>query len=177
MSVVVRTTGDALAVAGPIRDLVRSIDPDLPIVWMRTMDDIASASVARPRFLMTLMSVFAAAALLLGAIGVYGVISHGVAQRTSEIGVRMALGAGRQGVLAQVLRRFLAVAAVGILLGMGAALGASRILSSLLYQVSATDPTTFVGVGALLTLVALGAVLVPAIRASRIEPARVLKQE
>lgn len=177
MYMVVRTVVDPETLVAGVRAAIWSVDQNVPIKYEMTMEEVVGRTMADSRLTTLLLLVFGALALSLGAVGVYGVASFAVSQSAFEIGVRMALGAGRQGVLVQVLRRFLAVAAVGILLGMGAALGASRILSSLLYQVSATDPATFLGVGALLTLVALGAVLVPAIRASRIEPSRVLKQE
>ena len=177
MYMVARTSGDPETLVPGVRAGIWSVDQDVPIRYERTMEEVVSRTMADSRLTTLLLLVFGVLALSLGAVGVYGVASFAVSQSAFEIGVRMAMGAGRQSVLAQVLRRFLAVAAVGILLGMGAALGASRILSSLLYQVSATDPTTFLGVGALLTLVAVGAVLVPALRASRIEPAQVLKQE
>jgi ABC-type antimicrobial peptide transport system permease subunit len=153
------------------------VDGDVPVKYERTMEEVVSRTMADSRLTTLLLMVFGGLALGLGAIGVYGVASFAVTQSTFEIGVRMALGAGRNGVLAQVMRRFLAVAGVGIALGLFAAFGTSRVLSSLLFRVSSTDPPTFLGVAALLTLVALGAVLVPAFRASRIEPARVLKEE
>jgi hypothetical protein len=177
MYLLVRTGGDLQALIPGVQAAVWSVDQDVPIALVRTMEEVVARTLAESRLTTLLLSVFGLLALTLGAVGIYGVASFAVSQSSFEIGVRMALGAGREGVLAQVLRRFLAVAGVGILLGMGAALGASRALSSLLYQVSATDPATFVGVGLFLVLVAMAAVFVPALRASRIEPARVLKQE
>ncbi len=175
MSVVVRTHGDPLAVAGPVRDLVRTIDPDLPIVWMRTMDDIASESVARPRFSMALMAVFASVALLLGAIGVYGVISHGVAQRTNEIGIRMALGAGSGAVAGMVVRQGLTLAFFGIVVGLAASFGVTRLLTAFLFKVSPTDPLTFVVVVGVILGVVLTASYLPARRASRVDPLAALR--
>jgi predicted permease len=177
MYLLVRTGGDLQALIPGVQAAVWSVDEDVPIALVRTMEEVVARTLADSRLTTLLLSVFGLLALTLGAVGIYGVASFAVSQSSFEIGVRMALGAGREGVLAQVLRRFLAVAGVGILLGMGAALGASRVLSSLLYQVSATDPATFLGVGLFLVLVAMAAVFVPALRASRIEPARVLKQE
>jgi putative ABC transport system permease protein len=177
MYLLVRTDGDLEALIPGVRAAVWSVDQDVPITLVRTMEEVVARTLADSRLTTLLLLVFGLLALTLGAVGIYGVASYAVSQSSFEIGIRMAMGAGREGVLAEVLGRFLAVAGVGIVLGMGAALGASRVLSSLLYQVSATDPTTFLGVGLFLALVALMAVFVPAFRASRVEPARVLKQE
>jgi predicted permease len=177
MSVVVRTHRDPLTVAGPIRDLVRAIDPDLPIVWMRTMEDIASSSVARPRFLMTLMMVFAGVALILGAIGVYGVISHGVAQRTNEIGIRIALGAGSGAVAGMVVRQGITLALAGVVTGLLSAIAATRLMTGFLFSVSPTDPWTFVVVVGVILGVVLMSSYLPARRASRVDPLVALRTE
>jgi len=177
MGVMVRTDGDPLAVAGPIRELVRAVDSNLPIVWMRTMDDIASASVARPRFLMTLLGLFAAVALALGAMGVYGVISHGVAQRTNEIGIRMALGAGSGAVAGMVVRQGLALALTGVVFGLAAAIAATRVMVGFLFNVSPTDPWTFTAVVGIILAVVLAASYLPARRASRVDPLVALRME
>jgi putative ABC transport system permease protein len=177
MSLMVRTTGDPLAVAGPIRDVVRTLDPDLPIAWMRTMDDIASASVSRPRFLMTLLALSAAVALILGAIGVYGVVSHSVAQRTNEVGIRMALGAASVSVTAMIVRQGLALALLGVVIGVAAAIAATRLLTGFLYEVSATDPLTFAFVVVMIFLVAFFSCFIPARRASRVDPLVALRTE
>ena len=177
MSVVVRTDGDPLAVAGSFREMVRAIDPDLPIVWMRTMDDIASASVARPRFLMTLLGLFAGVALALGAIGVYGVISHGVAQRTNEIGIRMALGAESGAVAGMVVRQGLVLALIGVAVGLAAAFAATRLMAGFLFNVSPTDPWTFTAVVGIILGVVLVASYLPARGASRVDPLVALRSE
>jgi len=177
MGVIVRTDGDPLAVAGPIRETVRAVDSDLPIVWMRTMDDIASASVARPRFLMMLLGLFAAVALALGAIGVYGVISHGVNQRTNEIGIRMALGAGSGAVAGMVVRQGLALALIGVVVGLAAAIAATRLMVGFLFNVSPTDPGTFTAVVGIMLGVVLAASYLPARRASRVDPLVALRME
>jgi len=177
MSLMVRTSGDPLSVANPIREIVGATDPDLPIVWMQTMDDIASWSVARPRFLMSLLVLFASVALLLGAVGVYGVISHTVAQRTSEIGIRMALGAGAGSVAGMVLRQGMTTAAVGVIAGVGAAIAATRLLSGFLFDVSPTDPMTFLCVVAILLAAVFAASFFPARRASRVDPLVALRSE
>ena len=176
-SVMVRTDGDPLAVAGPIREMVRAIDPGLPIVWMRTMDEIASASVASPRFLMTLLAVFASVALVLGAIGVYGVIAHGVVQRTNEIGIRIALGAGSGAVAGMVVRQGLALALIGVLLGVAASAAATRLMTGFLFNVSPTDPWTFAGVVGVILGVVLVASYIPARRASRVDPLEALRTD
>ncbi len=177
MSIVVRTSGDPEAVAGPLRDLVRSLDPNLVILRMKTMDDIVSASVAEPRFLMSALGAFAAIALLLGMIGVYGVVSHGVAQRTSEIGIRVALGAQRHEVVALVIRQGMVTALIGAGIGLAAALAATRVMTGLLHDVSPTDPGTLGLVSAAVVLVALLASYVPARRASRVDPLEALRVE
>jgi hypothetical protein len=177
MYMAVRASGDLEALIPGVRAAVWAVDESIPITSVRSMEEVVNRTMADSRLTTLLLMVFGALALTLGAVGVYGVASYAVSQSTFEIGVRMALGAGRDGVMAGVLRRFLGVAGIGISLGLVAAMGASRVLSSLLYQVSATDPLTFVGVAAILTLVAVVAVVFPAFRASRVQPAHVLKQE
>jgi predicted permease len=177
MYLAVRTSGDPEALVAGIRAAIWSLDRGLPINAVRTMEEVVGRTMAGSRLTTFLLSVFGILALTLGAVGVYGVASYAVSQSTFEIGVRLALGAGKEGILLGTLRRFLAVSGIGIVLGLAGAMGASRVLSRFLYQVSATDPATFVGVGLFLALVTLGAVLVPAYRASRVEPARVLNQE
>jgi hypothetical protein len=177
MYLVVRTSRDPEALIPGVRAAIWSLDRDIPINYVRTMEEVVSRTMADARLTTLLLMIFGVLALMLGAVGVYGVASFAVSQSTFEIGVRLALGAGKEGILLGTLRRFLGVSCVGILLGLGGAFGASRILAGFLYQVSATDPLTFLGVGLFLTLVTLGAVVIPAHRASRVEPARVLKQE
>jgi ABC-type antimicrobial peptide transport system permease subunit len=177
MYLLVRAENEPEALVSGVRAAIWSVDGDIPVTHVRTMEEVVNRTMAGSRLTTLLLLAFGAFALVLGAVGVYGVASYAVTQSTFEIGVRMALGAGRKGVMVGILRRFLGVAGLGIVLGMGVALGASRILSSLLYQVSATDPAAFLAVGGFLTLVALAAVLIPAIRASQVEPAKVLKQE
>ncbi|KPJ94149.1 MAG: hypothetical protein AMS18_04330 [Gemmatimonas sp. SG8_17] len=176
-TLVVRTQGDPLSLAGPVRELVRALDPELPIVWLRTMDDIAAASLARPRFLMTVLAVFAGAALLLGAIGVYGVISHAVALRTNEIGIRIALGASGGAVTGLVVKQGMQLALVGMVVGLAVAIAATRLMRGFLFEVSPTDPWTFAAVSVLMIAVGLAACYVPARRASRIDPLAALRQE
>jgi predicted permease len=175
-SVIVRASGDPMNLAGPVREAVRGLDPDLPIVYMRTMDQFAAAAVARPRFLMTLLGVFAAAALTLGAIGIYGVIAHAVARRTGEIGIRMALGAQGGEVVRMVVGQGMAVVILGVVGGVSGALLLTRVMEGLLYELSPTDPSTFVLVALAVTAIGLLACYLPARRASRVEPTTALRR-
>jgi predicted permease len=177
MYLVVRTSGDPETLIPGVRAAIWSLDQDIPINYVRTMEEVVSRTMADARLTTLLLMIFGTLALILGAVGVYGVASFAVSQSTFEIGVRLALGAGTEGILLGTLRRFLGISSVGILLGLAGAFGVSRILARFLYQVSATDPPTFLGVGLFLTLVTLGAIVIPAHRASRVEPASVLKQE
>jgi putative ABC transport system permease protein len=141
------------------------------------MTDVMSASLAAERFNMTLMGIFAAVALLLAAIGIYGVISYSVTQRTHEIGVRMALGAKAGDVLRGVLKEGLLLAGVGVAIGIGAAFAVSRVMASLLFGVSVTDPMIFVTIPIILIGVALGATFIPARRATKVDPMIALRYE
>ncbi len=177
MSVVVRTAPGATVDVASIRAIVRRLDPALPLAGVTTMGRILEDSTDGERFSMTVLGGFAAVALLLAAIGLYGVLAYSVLQRTPEIGVRMALGAETRHVLALVLRQGLALTLVGLGLGVVGALAFSRVMSSLLYETQATDPATYVGVSLVLALVALLACLLPARRAMRIDPVIALRQE
>jgi putative ABC transport system permease protein len=177
MWVVVRTGGDPLALVRGLRARVWQLDSSLPVDDVHAMTDLLGRSVAEPRFNSALLSLFAGAALLLAAIGIYGVLSYTVTQRTGEIGVRMALGATRGGVMRLVVSQGLGVALAGIVLGTLAALGLARALESLLYGTSGRDPVIFAGAVALLTTVAAFAAWVPARRASRIDPLQALRYE
>jgi putative ABC transport system permease protein len=160
-----------------IREQVRAIDKDLPIYRVRTMDEYVSRSVSLPRLDSTLLGIFAALALALAAVGVYGVMSYGVAQRTNEMGIRMSLGAQQGDVLRLVLRQGLVVALVGVGLGLVGALGAMRLLASLLFGVSPSDPVTFGCVACILMLCAVAACYIPAWRASHVDPMVALRYE
>jgi putative ABC transport system permease protein len=177
MSLVVRTEGEPGALAGPVRELVHSLDPNLVVLRMLDMDEIISRSVARPRFVMTLLGVFAGVALLLGMIGAYGVVSHGVAQRTHEIGLRIALGADRGEVVGMVIRQGMFTVLIGAAIGLVAALATTRVMAGLLHEVSPTDLWTFVIVLLAVVLVALVASYIPARRASRVDPLVALRVE
>jgi putative ABC transport system permease protein len=177
MNVVVRTSRPPMTLAADVRGIVREHDAALPIANLSSMDDVLYASVARPRFITLLLAVFAGVALALAAIGTYGVMAYTVAQRRQEIGIRMALGAESASVLRMVLSQGLGIAAVGLVLGVAGAFALTKLLSSLLFNVSATDPAAFLSGPVVLALVATLACLVPAYRATRVHPASVLKQE
>jgi putative ABC transport system permease protein len=177
MAVVVRAASNPLGLVAAIRRVVADIDPNQPIYAERTMQQILAGSLAARRFSMLLLSIFAAVALLLAAVGIYGVMSYSVTQRTRELGVRMALGASTGDVLRLVVRQGLTLALIGLGLGIGAALALSRVLVSLLFEVTATDPATFAGLSTLLVLIAAVACLVPALRAARVDPVTALRHE
>ena len=177
VAVVLRTEGDPAAVMGPVRDAVEEIDPRDVIYTVQTMDEVVSNSFAARRLSMILLGVFASLALLLACVGIYGVISYLVSQRTREIGVRMALGAQRDDVLRLVLGHGARMALIGVAIGVAAALALTRLMSRLLFGVSATDPLTFAGVAILLTLVALAACYIPARRAMRLDPIAALRHD
>jgi putative ABC transport system permease protein len=177
MTVALRTDGDPLALAAPARAAVRDLDPDQPIASVRRMDDLLAAATARYRFNLLLLSLFAASALLLAAVGLYGVISQLVAQRTREIGIRLALGAEPRRVLRLVLGEGLRLAAAGLAVGVAAALLASRVMATLLFEVRATDALVYASVPLLLAAVALLATYIPARRATRVDPTISMRYE
>jgi putative ABC transport system permease protein len=177
MWVVVRSDGDPSALGGTIRRIVQEVDRSVPVSDVRTMDAVISGSLQRARFTMLLVGAFAAAALLLGAVGIYGVMSYIVGQRTQELGVRLALGAPRFGVMALVVGRAAKLALAGAVIGLLAALFGTKALGTLLYGISATDPLTFVAVPVLFLVVAVLASYAPAIRATRADPVRALRAD
>jgi putative ABC transport system permease protein len=177
VSLVVRTSTDPAAMAPAVRRAVQEIDPNEPVFNVNTMGEVLSDSVATQRLSMMLLSIFAAVALVLAAVGIYGVMSYAVAQRTHEFGIRMALGAEGRDVLRMVVRQGMLLALAGVGAGLLGALALTRVMSSLLYGVSATDPVTFVGVPFVLALVALAACLVPARRATKVDPMVALRYE
>jgi predicted permease len=168
---------DPLALTRSVRDAFTEVDPLIPVGSTRSMEQVLSHSLALRNFMRMLLSAFAILALLLAAIGIYGVISYAVSQRTREIGVRMALGATPSGMLALILRESLQLILFGIAIGVAAALGLTRMLASMLYGVSSTDPLIFLSVTALLVVIALAACLIPARRAMRIDPMVALRHE
>jgi ABC-type antimicrobial peptide transport system permease subunit len=177
MNVVLRTRQPVEAVAPSIRSVVRSMDPALPIVQMRSMEEVVGVSVARQRLLSLLLGIFAAVALALAAIGTYGILSYMVTERQREIGIRLALGAGAGRVQRLLLGHGLGIAAVGIGLGILGALGLSRLTASLLFGVSPYDPVTFVVVAVVIAGVAAAACLAPVRRATRVDPLTVIRGE
>lgn len=177
LGIVVSTRGDSLAIAGTIRETVRALDPDVPTGSLRPMDALIAAATSRLRFQVSLITLFAAAGLLLAGIGLSGVLAQMVATRTREIGIRRALGASRQNVLALVFGRALLLAGAGIAIGLAAAWATTRILKSMLFDVSPTDPTTFAAVALILLAASVLAALVPAWRALRVHPSVALRQE
>jgi putative ABC transport system permease protein len=177
MTIAMRTQADPHTAAGVLRRSVSAVDPNLAVFNIGTMDDRITASLSQSRFSTMLLTAFGAIALLLAAIGVYGIISYGVTQRTQEIGIRMALGAQGNQVLGMMVRHGAALAALGLGIGLIAALTLTRLLSTLLFQVSPTDPPTFATGAIVLSAVALLAVLLPARRAARVDPLVALRYE
>ena len=177
MTLVVRAETEPLALADAVRREVLALDKDQPIADVITMDQLLADSVSRARFSTFLLGVFAGVALLLAAVGIFGVMSYGVSERTHEIGVRMALGAQASHVRALVVRQGMTLTLIGIGIGLGAAFGLTRVMISLLYGVSATDPLTFLGISVLLALVAMLACYLPAWRATKVDPMIALRYE
>lgn len=177
MSYVVRTTSPMNLVEAVARQRLREVDPNQPLFKVARMEELLSASTAEPRFYSRVLAAFSFIALLLATLGIYGVISYTVAQRTREIGIRVALGARPRNILASVMAGSSALVAGGLLLGVAGAIAATRVLRSFLFEVTATDAATFIGVSVLLAAVALAASYIPARRAMRIDPMNALRYE
>jgi len=177
LTLVVRTATDPASLAPALRQVVTEMDKDLPLYDVRTMESLVARSVARQRFSMTLVGVFAVLAMLLSAVGIFSVMSFLVAQRTHEIGIRMALGAQARDILSMVIRHGVGLTLVGVAVGLAASLALTRLMSGLLYEVSATDPFVYGGITALLAAVALLACYVPARRATKVDPLVALRYE
>jgi predicted permease len=177
MSIAIRTKGPPMLLAGPVRQAIWRLDPRLPVANLRTTADIISGSTARTSFTMLLLGIAAAVALLLGTVGIYGVISYVVSQRTQEIGVRMALGAKRSEVSGMVVRQGVMVSAAGVAIGLLGAFGLTRLMEGLVFGVSTTDPLTFAGVAAVLLCVSVVASYIPARRAAGVDPLEALRYE
>jgi putative ABC transport system permease protein len=170
MGLVIRTAGDPDAFATSLRREVQALDKDQPIYNVRTMDDVVANSLGTRRVSMQLFAVFAIAALLLAAVGIYGVMAYSVTQRTQEIGIRMALGAQRSDVLGLVVRQGMTLAAIGVVAGLAGAFGLTRVMTSLLFNVRPDDPTTYLAISFLLIIVAFLACYLPARRAAKLDP-------
>jgi putative ABC transport system permease protein len=177
MTFVIRTRGDATAVISAARNVIRALDPEQPVADVRTMESLIGTSMARARFNTLLLTIFAVVASLLAGVGIYGVMACSVAQRTREIGVRMALGARANDVLKLVVRRGMTLSLAGVAIGVAASFALTRLMETLLFNVSATDPLTFAGIPLLLALVALLACLIPARRAAKVDPMVALRYE
>ena len=176
-SFVLRTTGDPLSLSAAVRNEMRQLDPGLPVRNLRSMDELVSRSIAPQRFNLSLLSLFSGLGLLLAAIGIYGVMAYSVSQRTHEIGLRMALGAQVADVLKLVLRQGMVLALFGVGLGLLVSIALTRLMKSLLFGVSATDPLILAGVALLMTFIALLACYLPARRAARVDPLVALRHE
>ncbi len=176
MALVIRTAGDPAAMAPAVRREVLSIDKDQPIYNVRTMEDVVAQSMGTRRASTLLFTVFAGAALILAAVGIYGVMAYSVTQRTQEIGIRMALGAQTGDVLRLVIRQGMVLTLIGVAVGLAGSLGLAKVIASLLFDVPATDPATFLGIPFLLIFVALIACYLPARRAARLDPTVALAQ-
>ncbi|HWP43537.1 MAG TPA: FtsX-like permease family protein, partial [Blastocatellia bacterium] len=177
MTIVVRAGGDLSGLIAAMRNSVWSVDKDQPVTDIKTLNDYLAESVAQRRFQMALLGGFAIVAILLAAVGIYGVMSYSVTQRTHEIGIRMSMGASRRDVLTLIVGQGMKVALGGVFVGLAAALALMRVLASLLYEVSATDPATFAAIAFLLVAVAFLASYIPAHRAARVDPCVALRHE
>jgi putative ABC transport system permease protein len=177
MTMVVRSNSDPGAIAGPLRAAVTSVDKSIPVYALKPLTEHLRDSLARRRFNLILLTVFSCVALALAAVGIYGVISYGVTQRTHEMGIRMALGAKPRDVLRLVVRQAMILVLAGVAIGLLASLALTRLMKGLLFSVSVTDPITFVVISLLMTLIALLACVVPARRATKVDPMVALRYE
>jgi putative ABC transport system permease protein len=177
MTMVIRTQGDAGSLGPAARDVIRNIDPEQPIGEVITMEGLLSKSVSRSRFSAVLLSIFSLVALVMAAVGIYGVMSYSVQQRTHEIGLRMALGAQQGDVLRLIVKQGIFLGLIGVTAGLLAAFGLTRLVVSLLFEVPATDPKTFAAVAAGLFVITLIACYLPARRATKVDPLVALRYE
>jgi len=176
-ALVVRTAVDPLSLATSVRNAVWAVDKDQTVANMDSMEHIVAGAVARQRFSMLLLAIFAAVALVLAAVGIYGVMSYSVAQQTREIGIRMALGAQRTDVLKMTIKQGLKLVGLGLIIGLGAAFVLTRVMATLLFGISATDPLTFITISFVLLLVAMLASYIPSVRAMRVDPMVALRYQ
>jgi ABC-type antimicrobial peptide transport system permease subunit len=176
-TLVVRTHSSPLSLVESVRQAIQQIDPAQPVANVRTLDDVVGASVAQRRLTLVLLGSFAAVALLLAAIGLYGVIAYVVTQRTREFGIRFALGATRRDVLQLVLGQGMKLVVIGLVLGVAGAFSLTHLLTKLLYEIKPNDPLTFAGVSSVLLVVALFAAWLPARRAAKVDPMVALRYE
>jgi putative ABC transport system permease protein len=177
MTLAIRTRGEPTSIAPAARNVIRNLDPEQPVGEISTMNNLMAKSIARSRFNATLLAVFSLVALVMAAVGIYGVISYSVQLRTHEIGVRMALGAQRRDVLTLVVKRGIVLGLVGVAAGLIASFGLTRLIATLLFEVTATDTTVFAGVAGALFLVTLIACYIPARRATKVDPLVALRYE
>jgi predicted permease len=176
MALLIRTRGDARNLGEMVAREVRAVDPELPVYSMRTMTDLIGTAVAQRQFLMRLLVVFGAIATALAVLGIYGVMAYSVSQRTREIGIRMAIGARQIDVSRMVMRRGLVLTSAGVLVGIAASLGVTRLVRSQLFGVQPSDPATMASVIVVMTVVAAAAAYLPARRAARVDPIVALRQ-
>ncbi len=177
MTVVIKSALEPTQMIAAARQEVQALDPHQPIYNLRTMEQVRADSIAPERLNLTLLGLFAALALVLAAVGIYGVMSYAVTQHTREIGIRMALGAQRRDVIKLVVGQGMLLALIGVMIGLAAAFGLTRLMSNLLFGVSATDPATFALIALLLMIVALLACYLPAQRATKVDPMVALRYE
>ena len=176
MNFVVRSSMPLSSLANEYRRAVQELDATLPLIRMRSMDDVVGDAIARPRFLTVLLGIFAGLALMLAAVGTYGILAYLVSERKQEIGIRMALGADRRKVLSLVLGRGLLLSGIGLVLGLAASVGLTRVIATWLFNVTPTDPLTLAIVAGVIALVAAAACVIPAWRATRVDPLIVLRE-
>jgi putative ABC transport system permease protein len=177
LSMVIKTAGDPMLALPSLRSAVRELDPRLPIIGVTTMEEVAGNNLARRRFSMLLLAVFAGVSLALAIIGTYGVIAYSVNARTPELGVRIALGATTQNVLRLIVGQSFAMSALGITTGVAGAMLSTRLIRGMLYGVEPTDPATFILVVTILLVASLLAAALPARRATRIDPVQALRRD
>ena len=177
MYLAIRTANNPSSLTAAVRGQVQELDKEQPVAEVATMEELLARTLSQPRLSALLLLIFAGLALVLASVGIYGVMSYAVTERVHEIGIRMALGAARRDVLWLIIRRGLMLAGSGVLIGLAIAMALTRLLTSLLFEVSATDPLTFTLIALLLASVALVACYVPARRATKVEPMEALRYE